>query len=66
MPEHKRRTEDRARAELAISWELVVCAARAFAVSPDSKAYATLKSAIEDRDRLVAALIEQLLQDEAS
>lgn len=62
--EHKKRTEDRVRAELAISWELLVCAARAFAASPDPKSLETLKSAIEDRDMLVTALIGELLEDD--
>ncbi len=66
MPEHKKRTEDRVRAELAISWELVVCAARAFAANADSKTYGTLKSAIDDRDKLVTALIDELLEDDTS
>ena len=66
MPEHKKRTEDRARADLALSWELVICAARAFVANADSKSYGTLRSAIEDRDQLLAAIIDELLEDDES
>lgn len=64
MSERKKRTEERANAELAISWELLVSAARTFVANPDPKSLEKLRSAIEDRDALVTALIDESLNDD--